>query len=271
MGNDSDGGSTRMSVQWLEQPTDPTISLASNGVYDGTPAWPESSLFGTVSNGDTVSRFTQPQTQSDPYDGASSWSGGMYSIISQLMSVIGQLLGQMSGGSWGSGSGEQYFSSASGGSNGDPHLSFNGNTWNDMSSQPNLLNSDSIPGGYRLSTQATTPNSNGVTYNQQATVTTHNGNTQVSLDKNGNATLTRGGMTTSISPGQTIDLRNETIARNQDGSLQIVSTNPSGGQIVTTMSQTANGNGVNVNTTATDVDLGGALKSANNHPPQTTS
>ena len=43
---------------------------------------------------------------------------------------------------------EQYFQNASGGSVGDPHLSFNGKTWDNMGSQPDLLHSDSIPGGY---------------------------------------------------------------------------------------------------------------------------
>ena len=259
-----------MSVQWLERPTDPTISLASSGLFDGTPAYPESLLFGTVSNGDAISRFTQPPVQSDP-SGASPWpwSGGLYSIITQLLSVIGQLLGQIGNGSSGFGNNEQYFSSATGGSNGDPHLSFNGSAWNNMCSQPDLLSSDSIPGGYRLSTQTTAPNANGITFNQQATVTTHNGGTQVSLDKNGNATLTRDGVTTNIAAGQTIDLGNETISRNQNGSLQITCANAMGGQIVTTMSQTANREGVNVNTTATNVDLGGTLEVGNNQQQRT--
>ncbi len=252
-----------MSVLWLERPSDPTVALAPTGIYDGTPASPDGALFGTVSDGDSISRFTQPQLQSDPYDGSQSSSGGLYSIVAQLMSVIGQLLGQMgygnsSSSNW-SGSNEQYYANASGGSNGDPHLSFNGSTWNDMNGEPNLLRSNSIPGGFQISTQATAPKANGVTYNQQATVTTHNGGTQVSLDNNGSATLTRDGVTTNIEPGQTIDLRNETISRSQDGTVQIACTNGNGGQIATTLSQTSNGEGVNVKVTASNVDLGGAL------------
>jgi hypothetical protein len=256
-----------MSVLWLERPTDPSVSLASPGLFDGAPATPGSSLFGAVTNGDAISRFTQPALQSDPYDASPVWGGGFSSIVSQLLSVIGQLLGQMGyGGTQNSGS-ERYYSTASGGSNGDPHLSFNGNTWNDMSAQPDLLCSDSIPGGYRLSTQTTTPDANGITHNQLASVTTQGGRTQVTLERNGNATLTQDGVATNIAPGQTIDLGNETISRGQNGSLEITCTNNSGGQIVTTMSE--NGAGVNVDTTATDVDLGGSLTAGNTYLQRT--
>jgi hypothetical protein len=153
--------------------------------------------------------------------------------------------------------GEQYFSSASGGSVGDPHLSFNGSNWNDMQSEPDLLHSDSIPGGYQLSTQTTPPNASGVTYNQSATVTTHGGRTQISLNNNGNATIAQDGITQNLAPGQTLQLGDETVTCNQNGSLQITSANRNGGQITTTMTQ--NGQGVNVNVCANNVDLGGAM------------
>lgn len=246
-----------MSVQWLEQP-DPTLSPALGGFYDGAPALTQPPAFAGGLGGDSISQFA-PSGQGGLYSSGTS-SGGSSSIIQQLMSVIQQLLGQMgfgnSGGSDSSGN-EQYFSSATGGSTGDPHLSFNGSTWNDMNSEPDLLNSESIRGGYQLSTQTTTPNANGVTYNQSATVTTHGGATQVGLDNDGNATITQNGVTTNIVPGQTMQLGNETVTRNQDGSLQITCSNESGGQITTTMKD--NGNGVDVNVSADNVDLGGAM------------
>lgn len=152
---------------------------------------------------------------------------------------------------------EKYFSNASGSSVGDPHLSFNGSTWNDMQSEPDLLHSDSIRGGYQLSTQTTPPSASGVTYNQSATVTTHGGRTQVSLNNNGNATITQDGVTQSLTPGQTVQLGNETVTCNQNGSLQITSQNENGGQITTTMTQ--NGQGVDVNVSANNLDLGGAM------------
>lgn len=162
---------------------------------------------------------------------------------------------------------EQFFSSASGASVGDPHLSFNGRTWDNMGSQPDLLHSDSFDGGYQLSTQTTPPAANGVTYNQQATVTTGNGATHVSLDKDGNATIDQNGYQYSIAPGQTMDLGNgELVARNADGSLQVTCSNGNGGQITTTMR--SNGTGVDVSTTANNVDLGGTLATTNpiGHP-----
>ena len=90
-----------------------------------------------------------------------------------------------------------------------------------MQSEPDLLHSDSIRGGYQLSTQTTPPNASGVTYNQSATVTTHGGRTQVSLNNNGNATITQDGVTQNLTPGQTVQLGNETVTCNQNGSLQI--------------------------------------------------
>jgi hypothetical protein len=258
-----------MSVQWLESPIDPSTSPSTLGLFDSAPAFPEGPSALTNTAGDMISRTWGPPTQNNFFSASSSSSSsssnGFSSIIQQLFSVIQQLMGQL-----GSGEPEQYFSSATGGSNGDPHLSFNASTWNDMNGEPDLLNSDSIRGGYQLSTQTTTPNANGVTYNQQATVTTDGGRTQISLNNQGNAQLTQDGVTTSIAPGQTLNLRNgETVTRNQNGSLQITCQNQSGGEIVTTMSE--NGQGVNVNAAATNVDLGGTLvNNAPTAPPQTT-
>jgi hypothetical protein len=183
-------------------------------------------------------------------------SGGFFGQMGSWMQQAGNAISGWMSGTPNYGN-EQYFSSASGGSNGDPHISFNGGTWNDMQSEPNLLNSDSIHGGYQLSTQTTPPNANGVTYNQSATVTTHGGNTAVTLNNNGNATITQNGVTQNLAPGQTVQLGNETITCNQNGSLQITSQNQSGGQITTTMTQ--NGQGVDVNVSANNVDLGGAM------------
>ncbi|MGC2130236.1 MAG: hypothetical protein WA629_09080 [Candidatus Aquilonibacter sp.] len=212
---------------------------------------------------DTITSFMQQMQQAEQSSPLGSlmgmtWPANAFNMFAQMGSMFQQLLG---GGNPNYGS-EQYYSSASGGSVGDPHLSFNGSTWNDMNSEPDLLHSDSIHGGYQLSTQTTAPNASGVTYNQSATVTTHNGATAVTLNNNGNATITQNGVTSNLSPGQTVDLGNETVAHNQDGSLQITNTNQSGGQITTTMRQ--NGNGVDVNVSAGNVDLGGAMVNGSN-------
>lgn len=250
-----------MSVQLQDRFNEPTIAFPSPTVlsaFDGTePMLP--------ATGDGISRIFNPGFGFGSGDGSGgiTTGGGLYQIVQQLMSIIAQLLGGAS--AYGN---QQYFTNASGGSNGDPHLSFNGSTWNDMQSEGDLLDSNSIPGGFRISTQTTTPNASGVTYNQQATVTTNFGNTRVSLDKNGNASYTQYGVTNTLAAGQSINLGNgESATLDRNGVLTITQQSPQGGCITTTMSQ--NGNGVNVNVTANDVDLGGALVSgANGSAPQ---
>lgn len=243
-------------------------SLFGGTGYLGGSYDPESGL----GNGglDVISRLVENAQEGglgDPLGGLSSWMNPMTNPISSPFMQMGSLFGSwlqnagQSIGGWMNGSpsygSEHYYSNASGGSNGDPHISFNGNTWNDMQSEPDLLHSDSIRGGYQLSTQTTTPNANGVTYNQSATVTTHGGRTQVSLNNNGNATITQDGVTSNLAPGQTVQLGNETVTSNQNGSVQITSRGENGGQITTTMTQ--NGQGVDVNVCANNVDLGGAM------------
>lgn len=194
------------------------------------------------------------------------WNASPPAQLWNMMQQLWQYMQQQSQPT-GYGDNEQYYTNASGGSNGDPHLSFNGSAWDNMGSQPDLLHSDSIPGGFQISTQTTPPQANGVTYNQNATVTTNNGQTQVSLDKNGNATITQNGNSYNIQPGATYDLGNgETVQRNANGSLAITCTNGSGGQVTTTMTQ--NGNGVDVNAQANNVDLGGALVNGQNGTAQ---
>ena len=261
-----------MSVQLQDRYNDPMMSMSLATIGDEFGASPYADTFMPLSSGlDSISRLLNPQGSSYQTDAESG--SGMMSIVQQLFSVISQLMGNLGGSSLGGSNGfggdQQYFTSAGGGSNGDPHLSFNGSTWNDMQSEGNLLDSNSLPSGYRLSTQTTQPNANGITYNQQATVTTDYGNTQVTLDKNGNATYTQWGTTNSIAPGQTIQLGNgETVTRAQSGSLTITNATPAGGQITTTMSE--NGNGVDVNVSANNVDLGGALVSGANGTPSST-
>jgi hypothetical protein len=260
-----------MSVQWPERPPESISPFPSP--FDGPFAYSNEtgSLYNSGSNAsgsnasgsnglDTITRLMQQAEQSSPPGGlmGATWPMNPLSMFQQMGSMFQQLFG---GGSPSYGN-EQYYANASGGSVGDPHLSFNGSTWNDMSSEPDLLHSDSIHGGYQLSTQTTTPNASGVTYNQSATVTTHNGGTQVTLNNNGDATLTQDGVTTNLQPGQTLQLGNETVARDANGSVQVTCNNQNGGQIATTMS--SNGPGVDVNVSANNVDLGGAMTNSSN-------
>jgi hypothetical protein len=244
-----------MSVQLQDRFPDPLFPPNPDGF--GSPFAPSPTLAGPSS--DAVSRLGNPWANLGQEGfGGQPWSMAGSSPFGNLFAMLQSLIAQL--GSWmnGTGTNQHFFSSATGGSNGDPHLSFNGQTWNDMQSENDLLCSDSVPGGYRLSTQTTQPNASGITYNQQATVTTDGGATRVTLGNDGNATYTQGGFTCSLAAGQSVNLGNGEIAtRAQNGTLTITNTTPQGGIITTTMSQ--NGQGVDVNVSASNVDLGGTL------------
>ncbi|MDQ2865028.1 MAG: hypothetical protein M3R51_02260 [Candidatus Eremiobacteraeota bacterium] len=213
---------------------------------------------------DIVSRFTPPwmNGNNDPGNGNAAANSSPFCQIGQLLAQLVQMLQQfMQGGCGGPGSGQQYFQNATGSSTGDPHLSFDNNHWDNMTSQPNLLDSNSFGGGYRVSTQVTPPDQNGVTYNREATIAADYGMTQVSLDKSGSLTVLRDGENVALAPGQTLQLGDgETVARTQNG-VTMTATNERGGSVTTTL--TANGTGVDVQTSANNVDLGGALVSGN--------
>ena len=211
-----------MYVQPQESPFDiyqPLASLSPAGANgpDVLGAAGGAGTFGTISNpSDAISRFAAESANAQnggatagQADGSqSSLLGILNNLIAQLGQMVAQLGGQLgfgqgggsSGPGWfggGSGGGpcgsQQFFQNASGGSTGDPHLSFNGQHWNDMQSQANLIDSNSFDGGFNVSTQTTAPNSRGVTYNQSAAVTTDYGSTQVTLDNKGNAVVTENG------------------------------------------------------------------------------
>jgi hypothetical protein len=133
-----------------------------------------------------------------------------------------------------------------------------GSKWNSMASQPDLLNSDSFAGGFQISTQATPPNGKGVTWNQSATVSLNNGATTIEMGSGGQPTITSYGQQISIARGQTLQLGDgESVTYEENGALHVCAQNGTGGRIDTTL--TPHGDGVNVDVTAHDVDLGGTL------------
>ncbi|MGA8534454.1 MAG: hypothetical protein WB615_10140 [Candidatus Tumulicola sp.] len=260
-----------MSIQPLEGPLGPTSLSPLAGLGAGSNALSQELAPGNMT-GDAISRLGPPWltgAMSDPTQTA--MFGPLPGLLQQLMQMLQYMMGGLygSGGGncppYGNGSGncpsygnEQYFKNATGSSEGDPHLSFNGNKWNSMVSHPNLLDSDSIPGGFRISTQVTSPNERGVTRNQSATIALNNGQTTVSMNGQGQASINEYGQNIQISAGQTLQLGNgATVTCNQNGSLTVDACNGAGGRIDTTL--TAKGRGVDVDVTAHDVDLGGAL------------
>ncbi len=249
--------------------------------------------------GDNISRFVPPSLNDgaaeaqygEGYGGSSSLQGlfgPLMGVLQQLMQMLQSLMGYGYGSQYGSSGcppngnpgcppngnpgcppygNERYFQNASGSSQGDPHLSFDGQKWNNMASQPDLLNSDSFNGGFRISTQVTPPNGKGVTWNQSATVSLNNGATKVSMNDNGQASITSFGQPVSISRGQTLQLGDgESVTYQQNGSLRVVAQNGDGGRIDTTLNP--QGKGVNVDVTAHDVDLGGALVNGYERQPE---
>ena len=162
---------------------------------------------------------------------------------------------------------ERFFQNASGSSEGDPHLSFNGSRWNIMSSQPDLLNSNSFAGGYKISTQATPPNGSGVTRNQSATVSLNNGATKVTINNDGerdNYELRSIGLR-SLAAKRSVSAtanRSPTITTARSSFRR-----KTGRAAASTTTLTANGKGVDVDVTAHDVDLGGALVNGNGPAP----
>jgi hypothetical protein len=276
-----------MYVQPLEGSLGPSSFASLAGNVEGGPQ-----LEGAApAAGDDISRFVPPWLN----DGASASAGlfgPLMGMLQQLMQMLQSLMGGGNGSSYGGngssyggngssygGNGsngsvggcqpynhERFFQNATGSSDGDPHLSFNGAKWNSMASQPDLLNSKSFAGGYRVSTQATPPNAKGVTWNQSATISLNNGATTVSLNDNGEPSITSYGHPLSIARGQTIGIGNgESVSCEQNGSLRVTAENGRGGQIMTTL--TAHDKGVDVNVTAHDVDLAGALVNGNEGQP----
>lgn len=171
-----------------------------------------------------------------------------------------------------SGSPDSWYDLASGSSVGDPHLSFNGSTgggdpsakWNDMGSQHDLVDANrSFFGGYRISTQATTPDSNGVTYNKSATIHTGNGRDNVTMGAGGKVTVDEDGHKVQLQKGQSMTLSSGAkVTENKDGSVTVTDNNHQGGQMSSTLSW--NGKGVDVNFNSSNCYLGGELPSCNN-------
>jgi hypothetical protein len=223
-------------------------------------------------------------------DGASSANSGNFfqSILQNLNNAISQLTSYLSAQTSSSGTSatagsatgtgyassptqtqqpENYFTSATGSSTGDPHDAFDGTTgsganvsdkWDSMQGHGDLLSSNSFCGGYQVSTTTTAPNAQGVTYNSSATVTTDGGNTSVTMNQGGSYVVTENGQNVTLTQGQATTIgHGESVTLNADNSLTITDTNHRGATVTTTLSN--NGHGVDVSASGSNVDLGGYL------------
>jgi hypothetical protein len=247
-----------------------------------------------VSAGDAVqpiyaSAAAAPQTAAAASSGLGSWLGGIGdginsvinsfgSVMNGFIATINQQLNAL-GGSGGAvaqapAAPEQTVSQASFSDWGDPHLSTSATTgagqtidgtWDDMNAHSDLLTSDSFAGGYQIATAVTSPNAQGVTLNSSADVYTQGGNVSVGLSSTG-ASITDYGQTIAMQAGQSYSLGNDEVAsESADGSVVINQANAAGGSIATTLSLNGAG-GVDVASTAANVDLGGYLLSRTDQP-----
>lgn len=270
-----------MYVQPLDGQLGPATLAPLETAGDGIFSSAAGALSQPIGTEDGISRFVPPAIGNAMLQNPAQTAlfGPISGLLQQLVQMLQSMMGYAGyggcegyggyggyGGCNGYGN-EQYFSNANGSSSGDPHLSFNGSHWNSMSSQPDLLDSDSIPGGYQVSTQVTAPNSKGVTWNQSASIALDNGNVAVSMNNEGQATVRQGDRMIPICAGDTLNLGNgASVTCNGNGSLSVLAQNQYGGRIETTL--TARGQGVNVETNAQNVDLGGALVAGNQQAPQ---
>ncbi len=208
-----------------------------------------------------------------PPNPAGGFSSGFSNFFSGLFSWLTNAMNSLAGSTLAGGTGaapEQSFQSAGVSSLGDPHLSVNGTTtsgqtvdgrWDSMAAHADLLSSDSFAGGLQVSNAVTSPSASGVTLNSSVTIATNNGNTQVSLDGSGNATISNFGLQTAMQAGQQYALGNgEVVTDNANGSVSISDANGQGGTFTATLSRNGAG-GVDFSAGAKNVDLGGYLVS----------
>jgi len=249
------GGSSLMGVPNFNVPAKQTQGGMSFGGGDSLgSSYPPSPFAGAGGNTSPVDLFA-----------------GFMNVMQSFMNQIAQMMQSLQG-RQGVNTGQQqpsqqqYFNSASLSSTGDPHEIFDGTAlggrvsgkWDSMHSHNHLIASNAISGGFNVATRTTPPQANGVTYNQSATITANQGSTVATMGRNGAYSVIDNGQAISLSAGQTATLSNgETATLNNNGSLTVGVSNAQGGSISTTLSY--NGNGVDVNATATNIALGGYL------------
>jgi len=205
-------------------------------------------------------------------------SGGVTGLLSGLVTMLQQLVGALlnqgtnaSPCSWrnpvASGP-QQQFENADVSSTGDPHIATAGTRigpggnsavderWDSMAAHEDLVHSNQIDGGYRVSTTVTQPDANGVTFNKSATVHANFDQDAITMNRDGSFGIFDDGRQVQLGKGESATLSGgETVTANQDGSLVVDAQSANGGSIATTLRST--GAGVDVTTHAHEIALGG--------------
>jgi hypothetical protein len=197
-------------------------------------------------------------------------------MLARIMAMLQQLTGgTCSGNAFGQAQpppGSATFANATLSSTGDPHLAVSGTMQNadgttssvnthydDMGSQRDLLSTNDFGDAFRVSTTATTPSANGITYNGSATATMDGGRERVTMSAGGAVSVTSNGYAVALAPGQSITLGGgETVSENGSGAVSISERRADGEALTTTFAN--NGPGVDVTASASgNVTLGGSL------------
>ena len=265
------------------------IDVPSLGGEGGTGA--SSGIYGSAGDGYRPSWWNTSAASGSPSPysaNATSTTNGMLgqiiALLQQLTGSIGSAFGGTSsygeqpsyGGqpSYGTASppGTATFANATLSSTGDPHLAVTGSMTNangtttqvndhydSMSAQRDLLSSDDFGDALRVSTTATTPNANGVTYNASASATMDHGRERVTMGPGGSVSVTADGNAVALAAGGSVTLAGgEVVSENSSGAVSIAEQNANGESLTTTFAN--NGSGVDVTATAAGgVRLGGSL------------
>jgi hypothetical protein len=212
--------------------------------------------------------------------GAAFGGSGTSAILSSLISLLQQLVSALINGSGQAatanqggapgplpGGAQQRFENVDVSSTGDPHIAEVGTRdgpggagavdarWDSMTAHDDLVHSNQIEGGYRVSTAVTAPDANGTTYNQSATVHTNFDQAAVTMNRDGSYSIFDDLHEIALGKGESATLSGgETVSANQDGSLT-VSAKSGNGSIATTLRAT--GAGVDVTTHAHEIAVGG--------------
>ncbi|MEA2721275.1 MAG: hypothetical protein QOJ39_3139, partial [Candidatus Eremiobacteraeota bacterium] len=212
--------------------------------------------------------------------------GSMSGLLSGLVNVLQQLLGALFNQNTNSnvnpsanvnqgavqtplpGGPQQRFENVDVSSTGDPHIAETGSRtgpggnravddrWDSMASHDDLVHSNQIEGGYRVSTAVTQPGANGVTFNQSATVHANFDQDAVTMNRDGSFAIYDDGAELQLGNGESATLSGgERVTVNQDGSLAVNASGANGASIMTTLRST--GAGVDVTTHGNDILLGG--------------
>ena len=210
--------------------------------------------------------------------------GGLAGLVSGLVGILQQLVGALlnqntnpnqntnananPGQTPLPGGPQQRFQNVDVSSTGDPHIAETGTRegprgnsavdvrWDSMTAHDDLVHSNQIEGGYRVSTAVTQPGADGVTYNQTATVHANFNQDAVTMYRDGSLAIYDSGEPVELGKGESTTLSGgETVSVNQDGSVVVNAKNAAGGSIATTLRST--GAGVDVTTHAHEIALGG--------------